>query len=103
MLAQALLDLCLTIIVEWAVVALLLRRWKGSDLLNLTLINLLTNPVGHLAVLSLGMSFWVVEGAVVLVEIALFRLLLVANWPPAILLASAANLASAMLSFVFHV
>lgn len=100
MLTRALFDLVLTVVVEWAVVGLCLRRCKASDGFNVFLINLLTNPLAHLAVFSLGMSFWQVEAFVLLVEVGLFRLLLVRAWPRAIVLASAANIASAMLSFL---
>jgi hypothetical protein len=99
MLTQALLDLVLSAVVEWAVVGLFLRRCETSDGVNIFLINLLTNPLAHLAVFSLAMSFWHVEALVLLAEVGLFRLLLVRNWPQATALASAANVASAMLSF----
>jgi len=99
MLTRALLDLALTVMVEWAVVGLFLRRCQTSDGLNIFLINLLTNPLAHLGVFSLQMSFWQVEALVLVAEIGLFRLLLLKNWPQAMTLAAAANIASAMLSF----
>ena len=99
MLTRALVDLALTVIVEWAVVGLFLRRCQTSDGLSVFLINLLTNPLAHLGVFSLQMSFWQVEALVLVVEIGLFRLLLIRNWPQALALAAAANIASATLSF----
>ena len=99
MLTRALLDLALTVMVEWAVVGLFLRRCQTSDGLNIFLINLLTNPLAHLGVFSLQMSFWHVEVLVLVAEIGLFRLLLLKNWPQAMALAAAANIASATLSF----
>ena len=85
--------------VEWAVVSLCLRRGKTSDAVNIFGINLFTNPLAHLAVFSLAMSFWLVEALVLLAEVALFRLLLVRTWPQAMGLAAAANVASGILSF----
>lgn len=99
MLTRALVDLVLTVIVEWAVVGLFLRRCQTSDGLIVFLINLLTNPLAHLGVFSLQMPFWQVEALVLLAEIGLFRLLLLKNWPEALALAAAANIASASLSF----
>jgi hypothetical protein len=99
MLTRAVLDLALTVMVEWAVVGLFLRRCETSDGLNIFLINLLTNPLAHLGVFSLQMSFWQVEALVLVGEIGLFRLLLLKNWPQAMALAAAANIASASLSF----
>ena len=99
MLTRALLDLALTVMVEWAVVGLFLRRCETSDGLNIFLINLLTNPLAHLGVFSLQMSFWHVEALVLVAEIGLFRLVLLKNWPQAMALAAAANIASATLSF----
>ena len=99
MLTRALVDLGLTVIVEWVVVGLFLRRCQTSDGLNIFLINLLTNPLAHLGVFSLGMSFWQVEALVLLAEVGLFRLMVIKNWSQAISLAVAANLASATLSF----
>ena len=99
MLTRALLDLALTVMVEWAVVGLFLRRCQTSDGLSVFLINLLTNPLAHLGVFSLQMAFWHVEVLVLVAEIGLFRLLLLKNWPQAMALAAAANIASATLSF----
>lgn len=99
MLSMALVNLALTIVVEWGVVGLCLRRWKWSDAVIVFQINLFTNPLAHLAVLGLGLGFWTVEALVLLAEVGLFRLLLAESWPQAWLLASLANGATAVLSF----
>ncbi len=99
MLMQALVHLGLTTIVEWAVVSLLLRRCTSSDGLNVLVINSVTNPLAHLGLWSLELSFWFIESLVLVAEVGLFRLLLVRSWSGAIILATAANLATALLSF----
>ena len=56
--------------------------------------------MAHLGVSSLQMPFWQVEDLVLVAEVGLFRLLLLKNWPQAMALAAAANIASSTLSFV---
>lgn len=87
MLSQALVNLALTIVVEWGVVGICLRRWTRSDAVAVLQINLLTNPLAHLAVLGLGLGFWTVEVLVLVVEVGLFRRLIAKNWPQSWLLA----------------
>lgn len=99
MLALALLNLILTVIVEWAVVCLCLRRCEMPDAVTVLQVNLLTNPLAHLAILGLGLGFGTVEVLVLLSEVGLFRLLLARTWPQAWILASVANGATALLSF----
>ncbi len=98
MLAQALVNLVLTVIVEWAIICLCMRRCRMSDAVSVLQINLLTNPPAHVAVLGLGLGFGVVEALVLLSEVGLFRLLLARSWPQACILASAANGATVLLS-----
>ena len=99
MLTRALVDLALTIVVECGVVAVCRRRLAWPDAIVVCQVNLVTNPLAHLAVLGLGLGFWTVKAMVLVVEVGLLRLLLVPRWSQARLVANLANGTTACLSF----
>ncbi len=96
----ALITLVLTIAVETALACLLLPRERRRLRIDTPLINLATHPLASLAVLSLGASFVLVEGAVIVAEFVAYRL--VTRLPPsqAALLALVLNGVTILLSFL---
>lgn len=91
----------LTWIVEWAVVAIALRRVSMADGFGLLLVNAATNPLAN-AAYNLGrMPPLLVEACVVFVEIPLYYMCIIRRWNVATALALVGNLASALLSVLF--
>jgi hypothetical protein len=93
-------SLALTWLVEWAVVAFVLRRSDTRLACTVLLINCLTQPLASGACYELNLNFWLVETMVCLVEFPLYRLLLRVSWFEGGLITVAANTASASLSFL---
>jgi len=98
-LSQALIDLGGTVAVESLELLLIVPSLSWRALLDLAWINVLTNPLGHLA-LAAGAGFWGTEVSVVLVEICLLRLLLFRSWTRAAAVGALCNGATIILSLV---
>jgi hypothetical protein len=95
------LGLGLTWLVEWATVAVILRRSDGQIALGVLLVNALTQPPATAAVRELGGNFWVIELLVCAVEVLLYRLLVPrVSWRQAGLISLVGNSLTASLSFL---
>jgi hypothetical protein len=82
----------LTVVIELPLVTgLAPRRARRRVPLDVFAINLCTHPLAWLAVVHLGVSWWLVESAVLLAELALYRAVTGLTWPRAALVASVAN------------
>jgi hypothetical protein len=94
--------LALTIAIELPIVAALVPApMRPRALVDGLALNLCTHPLAWLAVLHLGLGWWLVEAAVTLTELALYRGLTRLSWRRAAIVACAANGATAALSCLF--
>ena len=84
------------------VVALVPRRARGRAPLDGFAINLCTHPLAWLAVVHYGANWWLVESAVLLAELALYRALTRVTWPRAALVSGVANGVTAALALLLH-
>jgi hypothetical protein len=95
------LALVLTWLVEWAVAAVILRRSDTSLALTVLLVNALTQPPATAAVRELDFNFWLIELVVLVVEVPLYRLLILrASWTQAGLISLVGNSLTAAVSFL---
>jgi len=90
----------LTWLMEWAVVAALLQRSNARLACAVLLVNAMTQPPAMAAFAELGYSFWLIEVAVCVVEVPLYRLLLGVSYSRAGLISLTANTLSAAASFL---
>jgi predicted Kef-type K+ transport protein len=90
----------LTWLLEWAAVAVILRRSNLRIASAVLLINALTEPLAVATFNELQVNFYVIEVVVCLVEFPLYRLLLQVSWKQAGLISVVANTLSAAVSFL---
>jgi hypothetical protein len=95
-----LIALGLTWLIEWAVAALVLRGSSRRLAFRVLLVNALTQPLAAAAILELDFDFWLVEAAVCMVEIPLYRLLVTKSWRQAFIISLVGNGLSAAASFL---
>jgi hypothetical protein len=93
-------SLALTWLVEWAVVAFILRRSELRMAYAVLLINCLTQPLATGALNAFQVNFCLVEILVFLAEFPLYRFLLRVSWSRGALISVVANATSASLSFL---
>jgi hypothetical protein len=94
--------LAATWLIEWLLYVIAFRRRPClREGLAILAINAFTNPLGHAARDLAGVPFGLVEAGVVLVEIPLFRLLLVPGWRSAAACSVLLNGVTAVLSLVW--
>lgn len=99
MIAALLLALGITILVEGAIAAAILRR---SVWIDSTIIQCLTWPFAQM-LLWRGAGFYAIEAGVAIVETLLWRAIAKCAWPRAIAVSLATNAATALLArFVFN-
>ncbi|MBU0530114.1 MAG: hypothetical protein KKC05_00405 [Nanoarchaeota archaeon] len=96
-----LLSLILTIVIEFFIIWLILRKDPKITLLYVSLINLLTQPLANFAFIYFGMNFLLLEVLVFLVEIILIKILFRLGYQKSILLSFAANAVTALISLLF--
>jgi hypothetical protein len=97
--------LAFTIIIEFLVYFLLLRKGKGLKLLLLSavLINAFTNPLANLAYAFFPSAFFLIEFCVIIAEVFLIEAMLVTGYKKALLISIIANLASALPFYFFGI
>ena len=95
----ALLALILTIVIEFIVYSIAIRKNYGKLFLYSILINAFTNPLANLAY-SLKSNFLFIEFLVILIEIPLIKYLFKIKLWKAILISVIANIVSAILGFL---
>jgi hypothetical protein len=94
------LILVLTIIIEYIIYAIAIRKNFGWLFIYALLINLFTWPLANLIYDWTGM-FWLIEFFVFLIEFVLIMLLVRLKWWKALLISLIANLITALISFIF--
>jgi hypothetical protein len=90
----------LTVVIELPLVTGLAPRRRVP--LDVFAINLCTHPLAWLAVVHLGVSWWLVESAVLLAELALYRAVTRLTWPRAALVTSVANGVTAGVAWLLY-
>lgn len=100
-LPSLLLPLVITILVEFAVISLWLRKDIPLNLLNSALINTLTLPLATFVYQEWLPNLLLVEIGVILVEAVLIRLLFPVSLPRALAISVTANGVTAMIGLIW--
>jgi hypothetical protein len=101
-LRDPLVALGLTIVVEFAALALVQRRDVRRVALAAILVNAATEPMASVLYQSSVAPWLVIEVAVLLIEAPLYRLLLSVGWGRAFALSFLANAASALIGVLLY-
>jgi hypothetical protein len=91
--------LIITILVEFIVYIIAIRKKAISLLEYCILINLVTWPLANIFYSSFGM-FWIIEISVFIIESILIKYLLNINWRKAIIISFIANLITALIGLI---
>lgn len=95
------LSLVLTIITEFFIIWIIIRKNPKVVFLYVLLINLLTQPLVNYAFGFLGMDFFLLEILVFLAEAILIKILFRLGYKKSLLLSFLANIITALTSYFF--
>lgn len=100
MILFVLIPIILTLVVEFIVYFIAMRKNYGYLILYAILINTFTNPLASLF-FGWGFNFWGIEFVVFIAEIFLIKYLLEVSYKKAIIISLIANVITAFLSLFF--
>jgi len=97
------LSLIITIVIEFSVIWIFVKKDTSKLFLYTVLINSFTLPLATFSYQNLINNFYLVEALVIFAESILIMLLLKTKYPRALLISFVANFITAMISLLFFI